>query len=54
MLSVLFGKMKFDFAIPCLKANDPLLTDISPWSIPVPIVRFDLTQLKKSETNPEQ
>ena len=28
-------------------SNDSLLTDISPWSMPVPVVRFDLTNLKK-------
>ena len=30
------------------------MTDISPWSIPVPVVRLDLTKFKKAETNPEQ
>ena len=35
-------------------STDSLLTDVSPWSLPVPVVRFDLTKLKKSETNPEQ
>ena len=32
-------------------SNDSLLTDISPWSVPVPIVRFDLTKLKKNNNN---
>ena len=35
-------------------STDSLLTDVSPWCMPVPVVRFDLTKLKKSETNPEQ
>ena len=35
-------------------STDSQLTDVSPWSMPVPVVRFDLTKLKKSETNPEQ
>ena len=36
-------------------SNDSLFTDISPSSIPVSVMRFDLTKLKKkSETNPEQ
>ena len=34
--------------------NDSLLTDISPWSVLVPDVRFDFTNLKKYETYPEQ
>ena len=28
-------------------STDSLLTDVSPWSMPVPVVRFDLTKLKK-------
>ena len=28
-------------------SNDSLLTDVSPWSMPVPVVRFDLTKLKQ-------
>ena len=28
-------------------SNDSLLIDICPWSIPVPVVRFDLTELRK-------
>ena len=28
-------------------STDFLLTDVSPWSMPVPGVRFDLTKLKK-------
>ena len=35
-------------------STDSLLTDVSPWCVPVPVVRFDLTKFKKSETNPEQ
>ena len=36
-------------------STDSLLTDVSPWCMPVPVVRFDLTKFKKkSETNPEQ
>ena len=35
-------------------STDSLLTDVCPWSMPVPVVRFDLTKLKKAETNPEQ
>ena len=35
-------------------STDSLLTDVSPWSMPVPVVRFDLTKFKKAETNPEQ
>ena len=31
-----------------------VLTDVSPWCMPVPVVRFNLTKLKKSETKPEQ
>ena len=31
-----------------------LLTDVSPWSMAVLVVRFDLTKLKKAETSPEQ
>ena len=27
-------------------SNDSLLTDLSPWSIPVPVVRFNLTKFK--------
>ena len=29
-------------------STDSLLTDVSPWCMPVPVVRFDLTKLKKS------
>ena len=29
-------------------STDSLLTDVSPWSISVPVVRFDLTKLKKN------
>ena len=29
-------------------STDSLLTDVSPWSMPVPVVRFDLTKLKKN------
>ena len=29
-------------------SSDSLLTDVSPWSMPVPVVRFDLTMFKKS------
>ena len=29
-------------------SNDSLFTDISPWSIPVPVVRFGLTKLKQN------
>ena len=35
-------------------STDSLLTDVCPWSMPVPVVRFDLTKFKKAETNPEQ
>ena len=35
-------------------STDSLLNDISPWSVPVPVVRCELKKLKKSETNPEQ
>ena len=35
-------------------STDSLLTDVCPWSVPVPVVRFDLTKFKKAETNPEQ
>ena len=39
-------------------STDSLLTDVSPWCIPVPVVRtvvrFILTKFKISETNPEQ
>ena len=35
-------------------SSDSLLTAVSPWSMPVPVVRFDLFKFKKSETNPEQ
>ena len=31
-------------------STDSLLTDVSPWSMPVPVVRFDLTKLKKNLT----
>ena len=29
-------------------STDSLLTDVSPWCMPVPVVRFDLTKFKKS------
>ena len=29
-------------------STDSLLTDVSPWSMPLPVVRFDLTKLKKN------
>ena len=29
-------------------STDSLLTDVSPWSMPVPVVRFDLTKLTKN------
>ena len=35
-------------------SNDSLLTGVSTWSMSIPVVRFDLTKLKKSESNPEQ
>ena len=35
-------------------STDSLLTDVSPWSMPVPVVRFDLIKFKNAETNPEQ
>ena len=29
-------------------STDSVLTDVSPWSMPVPVVRFDLTKLKNN------
>ena len=33
-------------------STDSLLTDVSPWSMPVPVVRFDLTKLKNLKLTP--
>ena len=32
-------------------SNDSPLADVSPWSVPAPVVRFDLTKLKKKILN---